>query len=136
VRNSHRLDLLVVGDADLDIYIRAPHPAGTGQKILGDLLGVRPGGMAANTACAAARLGLQAGLVAPLGDDSWAEAALSYYQAVGLDVGHVWRVPGASTYLSIVVLDAQGEKALTVARTDAFFPGPDHLASIDGSSLN
>lgn len=131
MNDSRRLDLLAVGDADLDIYIRVPRAAGPGQKVLGDLLGVRAGGMAANVACAAARLGLHAGLVAPLGTDSSAQAALSYYEEVGLDVRHVHQVTGAATYLSVVILDEHGEKALIVARTDAFFPGQDHLASIN-----
>ncbi|MFG1706987.1 carbohydrate kinase family protein [Nonomuraea sp. M3C6] len=125
-----KLDLLAIGDADVDVYLRGPR-AEPGQKVLGDLLDVAPGGMSANVACAAARLGSRAGLAAPLGEDPFASAALAYYAEVGLDTRYVRQVAGARTYMSVVQLDEQGEKSLTVARTSAFFPTLDHLRDID-----
>jgi sugar/nucleoside kinase (ribokinase family) len=127
---SRQLDLLAIGDADVDLYIRGPR-AEPGQKVLGDLLDVTAGGMSANVACAAARLGLRAGLAAPLGDDAFASTALAYYGQVGLDTSYVRQVAGARTYLSVVLLDEHGEKSLTVARTGAFFPTLEHVKCID-----
>jgi sugar/nucleoside kinase (ribokinase family) len=134
MNDGGQLDLLAIGDADIDVYVRAPR-AEPGQKVLGDLLGVTPGGMSANVACAAARLGLRAGLAAPLGEDPFATTALAYYTEVGLDTRYVHQVPGAHTYISVVLLDEHGEKSLTVARTGAFFPGREHLAGIDFSAV-
>jgi len=87
--------------------------------------------MAANVACAVARLGLRSALVAPLGADRSADLAMDYFEQVGLDTRWVRRIPGADTYLSIVMLDPRGEKALTVARSAAFFPDAAHLAAVD-----
>jgi ribokinase len=125
------LDLLIVGDADVDIYVRTPHQPGAGEKIVGELLGVHPGGMGANVACAASRLGLRVGLVAALGDDALGRLALDHYRLLGVDTRHVRTCASISTYVGVVTLDEAGEKSLIVANGGALFPPADAVAEVD-----
>ncbi|GAA1242906.1 ribokinase [Pseudonocardia aurantiaca] len=125
------LDLLVVGDADVDVYVRAPRRPGPGEKVLGQLLGVHPGGMGVNVACAAARLGLRAGMVAAIGDDAHGRMALDHYRELGVDAQYVRQIPAIATYVSVVTLDEAGEKSLVVADGGALFPPADLLADVD-----
>ncbi len=124
-------ELVVVGDADIDLYVRSARVPGPGEKVLGRLLGLHAGGMAANVACTAVRLGRPAALVTRLGDDDLGRIALRYYAEIGLDARGVEVVPEVSTYVGIVTLDPDGEKSLVVADGGALFPSRDWLAGVD-----
>lgn len=127
-------DLLVVGDADVDIFIRADDLPRRGEKSSGALLGFRPGGMGANVACASARLGRRTALLTSIGDDLPGREALTYYQEIGLDTSLVDVVAGAQTYAGLSMLNGVGEKALLVARTASMFPRAEAVSGLDLSS--
>lgn len=70
------------------------------------------GGMAANAAAAAARLGAEARLVSRVGADPAGEAILAELDALGVDRRAVERVPGLASSVSAVFVDAEGERLL------------------------
>lgn len=116
------LDLLVVGDIDVDIYLRVPRLPDFGEKIRGELLGLRPGGVAANVAVAARRLGLATGVHGIVGDDEHGRFTRAALVEEGVDLGALQIDPAATTFLCVVHLDHTGEKALTLADTGTLFP--------------
>jgi sugar/nucleoside kinase (ribokinase family) len=97
------MSIVVVGDVMVDVVAHhdAPlaHASDTPARV-----SVRPGGGAGNVA---AWLGSQGSLVACVGDDPFAEIALS-----GLDRSAVTVAPGRSTGVCVVLVDAQGERTM------------------------
>ncbi len=126
------VDVLCIGDLDMDLLVAVSERPGSDEKVSGRRLGLMPGGMAANTAVALARLGRSVRLVAAIGDDPDGQAALASVAADGVDVSHVVRLPGTDTFMCIVLLSPSGEKSLIRLETDAFMP---RLADLTHASL-
>lgn len=126
------VDVLCIGDLDMDLLVAVSERPGSDEKVSGRRLGQMPGGMAANTAVALARLGRSVRLVAAIGDDPDGQAALASVAADGVDVSHVVRLPGTDTFMCIVLLSPSGEKSLIRLETEAFMP---RLADLTNASL-
>lgn len=67
------LDIIGVGDTNVDVMIRVPHIASHDEKVRGQLLGNFPGGIIGNFCCAAAAFGAKAGAVCKVGMDGYGE---------------------------------------------------------------
>ncbi|MEX0834538.1 MAG: carbohydrate kinase family protein [Nitriliruptor sp.] len=119
---SDPLELLAVGDVDIDIYLGVPRMPTFGEKVRGQHLGLRPGGVAANVAVAAHRLGLRAGVHGVVGDDEHGRLTRTSLEAEGVDLRSLVVDPTVTTFLCVVHLDDSGEKALTLADTGCLFP--------------
>lgn len=124
--SSVRYDIVVVGDCGVDIYARVPRLPEHDEKIPGDFLGMHGGGVAANFACAAGRLGARTALVATVGADAFGALAVDSVADFGVDVSPVARVDEVTSFC-FVALDPTGEKALTIVRTPTFFPSIEHI---------
>jgi len=102
-------DLVSVGSAIVDRYYRLsnlPEPDG-GAFVRSSWAGF--GGVAANVACAASRLGRDAGMVARLGSDGDADAVERDLREWGVDTARLRHGEEPSTY-SIVLRDPAGER--------------------------
>lgn len=77
------------------------------------------GGNCGNAAIAAARLGGQVRLSAPLGDDSIADTIVGRLQAEKVDCAHVVRMAGAHSPISSILVDGSGERMITNYRSDS-----------------
>jgi len=116
--------IIVLGDllADLSLRIESfPVQAGGMQRVSYFELG--PGG-AANTAIAAARLGLSVGQLGEIGDDRAGRWILDDLRAEGIDVSGVITSPQAATPVAGVIVDAEGEPAYLG------YPGRQYLPSL------
>ena len=80
------LDIIGVGDTNVDVMIRVPHIASHDEKVRGQLLGNFPGGIIGNFCCAAAAFGAKAGAVCKVGMDGYGELAKSDLQRRGVDI--------------------------------------------------
>lgn len=129
--SSSPYDLVVVGDCSVDVYARVARLPGRDEKVPGDFLGLYGGGVAANFACAASRLGARTALVATVGTDQFGSVAVDSVAAFGVNVDAVVRLSEVTSF-SFVALDESGEKALTIVRTPTFFP---RFEDIDVSRL-
>lgn len=125
--SGRRWDVLGVGDADIDIYLRVPHVPGHDEKVLGTLLGEFPGGVVANFCCAASKAGARVGLASLVGDDAYGRRALTALKDAGVDTSLVVVKPDGRTYFCVVMLDESGEKSLTVVATDCIAPRRENL---------
>jgi sulfofructose kinase len=104
--------LLVIGAAVLDcVYLMEELPAAA-EKHRARGLALQGGGTAATAAVAARRLGLEAGLIARVGDDRFGDAIIDDLVQEGVDCAFVRRCPGRRSSVSAVMVDARGERML------------------------
>lgn len=115
-------DLVVIGDASIDHYIRVPHLAQNDNKAIGGYLGALGGGMSANLAAAAAALGAKTRLITKVGVDPEGTEALQILQSLGVETSFSVRDYSHRTWLCFIQLDDTGEKALTGADTGIKIP--------------
>lgn len=120
--------LLCVGDIDMDIIVKVPRPPGRDQKVDGRRVAQTPGGMAANVAVGASRLGTRTRMLGAVGDDAMGRDALDALAEEGLDLDHVATRHGAATFFCIIMVDDEGEKSLVKAVSPAYLPRPADLA--------
>nr|WP_168771063.1 carbohydrate kinase family protein [Palleronia sediminis] len=119
--------LLCLGDIDIDIILRVPHPPGRDQKVDGRQVAQSAGGMAANVAVGACRLGTRTRILGAVGDDAMGQEALGSLGNEGLDLSHVATRHGSATFFCVVMVDDEGEKSLVKAVSPAYLPRPDDL---------
>lgn len=125
--DSREWDILGVGDADVDLFLRVGRLPRRDEKVLGEYLGEYPGGIVANYCCAASRLGSRTALASVVGDDRYGEMAIAGLRQFGVNTNPVRVRAGGQTYFCVVMLDESGEKALTVVKTDCIFPALDDI---------
>ncbi len=110
-------DLIAIDKSWVDILLRVPALPGHDQKVVAEPLGRCPGGGGGNVACAASRLGLRAGMVSWVGDDTDGQLVLDDLRRFGVDTSHIAVKPGAPTNFTVVLIDPSGEKAIVIAPT-------------------
>ena len=98
-----KLDVVAVGNVNIDITIklsRLPRPE---EKLLAEGFSMSLGGAATNFSIACAKLGLSPGLIARVGSGLLARMALEALRGAGVDVSHVRPQPGAQTGLALML---------------------------------
>jgi ribokinase len=106
-------EIVVVGSVNLDLVARAERLPRAGETVIGTAFERIPGGKGANQAVACARLGATVRLIAAVGRDSFAEEALAEVRTAGVELG--LETVDAPTGVALIVVDARGENAITVA---------------------
>ena len=120
---------LCVGDLDVDLMAAVSRLPGTDDKVSGRHLGLTTGGMAANVAVGLARLGTASRLVAAVGDDGHGRTATQALEREGVDTRFLVRCADTTTFMCVVLLAGDGEKALVRLETDAYLPRPEAIAA-------
>ncbi|MEM6683772.1 MAG: ribokinase [Pseudomonadota bacterium] len=116
----------VVGSINADFVIQTETLPRAGETIGGGSFMAVPGGKGANQALAARRLGADVMLHASVGDDEFAQLALTHLQADGVDLSRIILKVGAPTGIAFINLAADGENQIAVASgANAAFSGPD-----------
>lgn len=118
------LRLVCVGHASVDFAFEVeafpPQPT----KVVAHRFRQRLGGMGANAAIAASRLGASVRLAAPLGDDEAAAYVARRLADERIDASTLVRVPGASTSVSTVIVDGRGERLIVGHRGSSLRRAP------------
>jgi sulfofructose kinase len=83
------------------------------------------GGMTASACVAAARLGASARFVSPVGDDAAVAEFAAHFEREGVDARGMTRVPGATSSISAIVVDATGERLIINHRGNALVRAPE-----------
>jgi sulfofructose kinase len=109
---------LCSGIAVQDIVMRVEHFPAPGAKVAASEFIITGGGCAANAAVAIARLGGRVAFAGPLGGaaDPVSNRILADLQAEGIDCGGVVRFDGGTASVSLILLDAAGEKTIATRR--------------------
>lgn len=119
------IELLAVGHVALDhtweIGDYPARPTKTPARRYAALVG----GMSANAAVAAARLGAAARYAGPIGDEPEVAARYAeHFAAEDVDAAGMRVVPGAGSSVSAVVIDADGERLIVIHRGSALELAP------------
>lgn len=110
--------ILCAGIAVQDIVMRVESFPPPGAKVTASEFIITGGGCAANAALAVARLNGRAAFAGPLGGkaDAVSERILIDLAAEGVDCSGVARVDGGTASVSLILLDAEGEKTIATRR--------------------
>jgi sugar/nucleoside kinase (ribokinase family) len=89
-----------------------------GSKVQASEFIVTSGGQAGNAAVAVARLGGRTSYIGALGDhdDEVANTIVKTFAGEGIDVSRALRIPGARSSVSLILIDAGGEKMIATRR--------------------
>lgn len=107
-RNSSSA-VAVLGSLHLDIMVHAHDRPRKGETLPGSAWMYKAGGKGGNQAVAAAQFGAQASMIGRVGDDDFGRRLLSHLQSAQVDTKHVRIDPGASSGMSVAIIDAEGD---------------------------
>ena len=120
------LDVVVVGNVNVDIMARVPRWPGEDEKLVAEEARVSLGGAAVNFAIACSKLGLSCGLIGVVGTDALGDMALKSLEKEGVDTGHIARAHGVHTGIALV-LQAGSSRGLVSCRGANDLLSPDHI---------
>ncbi|MGE5647664.1 MAG: ribokinase [Acidobacteriota bacterium] len=106
--------IFVVGSANVDLVFALARLPREGETLTGGDLAVFPGGKGANQACAVARLGGSAAMVARVGEDAFGERLIASLRDAGADVTRVLRCARPTGCACIYVLP-DGENSIVIS---------------------
>jgi ribokinase len=118
----------VVGSVNLDLVAALPRLPSSGETLTATGLTRVPGGKGANQALAAHRLGLPVQLIAAVGTDPEADAALDILRREGVGLDRLQRVT-APTGLALIAVDPTGETTIVVV------PGANAALQVDAQDV-
>jgi ribokinase len=107
--------VIVVGSVNIDLVVvtdRLPKP---GETVTDGRFARHHGGKGGNQAVAAARLGGRVAFIGAVGDDPFGIEARDALAAEGIDIGGLLTLPGESTGVALILVDAAGENLISVA---------------------
>jgi ribokinase len=107
--------IVVIGSVNLDLAASVSRLPVPGETVSGADLKRFPGGKGANQALAARRLGADVHLVARVGRDAEADAALAMLRAEGVDLSHCIVDETLPTGIAMIAVAAEGENLIVVA---------------------
>lgn len=131
-----RVRVVGVGHIALDHVFMVDAPPLAGCKSVACSYMHLVGGMTANALVAAARLGAEAALFSPVGDDAAAADFAAHLRTEGVDAGGLLRVAGARSSVSSVIVDGRGERQIVNHRGDALARAPQRDAQAWQQLLN
>ncbi|MGH3856634.1 MAG: ribokinase [Pseudonocardiaceae bacterium] len=108
------MGVTVVGSVNLDLVAALARLPDPGETLTATGLTRLPGGKGANQALALRRLGLPVRLVAAVGTDPEADAAVALLRREGVELDRLQRVTEEPTGLAMIAVDAGGETTIVV----------------------
>lgn len=126
--------ITVIGSVNLDLITTVERLPNPGETVSGSNFHTAPGGKGANQALAAARAGSAVRMVGAVGQDAFADEALSLLQQAELDLSHISRNPGA-TGTALIMVDCKGENAIAVAPGANFTVNIAQIPPLDPESV-
>lgn len=115
--------ILCIGIPVRDLTFRVEAVPERGSKANASHLAEICGGNALNAAIAIARLGGCVAFAGPMGDarETSSSFILERMAAEGIDISHIVRMPDVATPVSAIIIDATGERTLTIFRDPALW---------------
>lgn len=130
---TSRQRLLCVGHASIDLLFHIDALPAPPAKLAAREHHQSIGGMSANAATAAARLGADVAFAGPIGDDAPAAQIEAHFAAEGIAPLGLMRVPGTQSSLSSVLIDGHGERLIVAHRGEGLLrPPPFEARWLDG----
>lgn len=110
------MSVIVLGSVNTDLVIQAPRIPVPGETVLGGRYFQASGGKGANQAVAAARAAREpVTFIAAVGNDEFGRAARNDFAGENLDCRFIKTVPDHPSGVALILVDQQGENAISVA---------------------
>jgi ribokinase len=106
--------VIVVGSVNIDLVARVPHLPHPGETVTGGTYERHHGGKGGNQAVAAARLRRPTLFIGAVGDDTFEKEVRRALTTERVDVSMVAVLPGQSTGMALILVDATGENEIAV----------------------
>lgn len=106
--------IVIIGSFNMDLTAYAERMPKPGETLPGRKFVTGPGGKGSNQAVAAARLGADVTFIGRVGNDVFAEAALSFWKQEGIHTDFVARDPENATGVAPIWVDDSGENSIIV----------------------
>jgi sulfofructose kinase len=116
--------IFCVGHVALDMMFHIDAMPSTPTKVSADHFLQSVGGMSANAAVAAARLGAKVRFAGPVGDDDAANVFAAHFAREGVDASLMVRLSGSASSVSAILVDKRGERYIFNRRGDALKQPP------------
>mgnify|MGYP006271261387 CR=1 FL=1 len=118
--------IAVIGSCMVDLIAYAGSIPRAGETRVAREFAMGCGGKGANQAVAASRLGADVLMLGRVGDDAFADNTLANFCRHGVDTTHITRVPGVSSGVAAIWVDADSQNRILIV------PGAnDHLLPAD-----
>lgn len=106
----------VVGSNMVDLVTYVDRMPEAGETLAAPAFAMGHGGKGANQAVAAAKLGGDVLLVTRVGDDLFGDGQIANFEAAGIDVRHVRKVPGAQSGVAPIFVEPSGENRILIVK--------------------
>jgi ribokinase len=110
-----RRRVIVVGSVNVDLVVTVDRLPGAGETVTGGTFARHHGGKGGNQAVAASRLGASVAFVGAVGDDAFGAEARAALEADGVDCDALATLPGSTTGVALILVDARAENEIAVA---------------------
>jgi ribokinase len=107
--------IVVIGSANVDLYIQTERLPGPGETVLGGGFQMSPGGKGANQAVAAARAGSQVFFVGNVGDDAFGRNTIENLAKERVAIDYVSLDRHAPTGIAMIIIEKGGQNMIAVA---------------------
>ena len=107
--SGHPVDVVVFGSLHLDIMVQAPGRPRLGETMVGQGWSLKEGGKGGNQAVEAARHGARTGMIGAVGEDDFGRRLIAHLRQQGVDTQAVRVVPGASSGMSVALVEPHGD---------------------------
>lgn len=120
-------DFFCIGGTSVDLILKTPSLPDSGEKLMVEFHDQHAGGLVANTACAAARLGLRTAWTGTVGDDDNGNIILDGFAQFGVSMEYAKVLPDGNTNFTVILLEPSGERTILVVPT---LPSPPALDAV------
>lgn len=110
-------DLFCIAGASVDLILKLPRLPDPDEKLLTRFAGRVAGGLVANAACAAARLGLRTGWSGLVGDDENGRMVQQEFETFGVDASLARVLPGCAGDFCVILLEESGERTILIVNS-------------------
>jgi ribokinase len=125
------MSIIVLGSINSDLTATVPRLPHAGETLLSSGFKISPGGKGANQAVAARRMGASVAMIGAIGRDSFADVALRFLRADGIDLSGVRQIEEATTGVALIEVDEQGENTIVVVSGANFKVGEQELRRLE-----
>lgn len=114
------MKIAVIGSCMVDLIAYTDAIPKAGETFVAREFAMGCGGKGANQAVAASQLGADVLMMGRVGDDSFADNTLANFRQYGVDTRHVTKVPGVSSGVAPIWVDAESQNRILI------IPGANH----------